>query len=52
LVLKQRIGALRLIPSTGGVFEVTLDGEKVYSKRETGQFPEPAAILQDIRGRL
>lgn len=24
---------------SGGVFEVTVDGELIYSKKETGQFP-------------
>lgn len=26
-------------PSSGGVFEVTIDGRKVYSKLETDRFP-------------
>ena len=31
---------VRLIPSTGGVFEVTVDGAPVYSKKETGRHAE------------
>jgi selT/selW/selH-like putative selenoprotein len=34
------------------VFEVTVNGEKIYSKKQTGQFPEPAAVLKAIRGKL
>jgi len=41
-----------LIPAGGGVFEVTVNGEKIYSKKETGKFPEPAAILKIVRGKL
>jgi selenoprotein W-related protein len=37
---KNRIAALEIIPSGGGVFEVTLDGEPIFSKRATGRFPE------------
>jgi selenoprotein W-related protein len=29
-----------LIPSSGGVFEVTIDGETLFSKKETGRFPD------------
>ena len=28
-----------LVKSSGGVFEITLDGELVYSKKQTGRFP-------------
>lgn len=33
-----------LIPSSGGVFEITLDGKLVYSKQKTGRFPEKKDI--------
>jgi selenoprotein W-related protein len=41
-----------LIPSRGGVFEVMLDGELVYSKKETGRHGEPDEILADLRTRI
>ena len=50
--LKQDIRSLTLIPAGGGVFEVTVDGEKIYSKKQTGEFPEPAAIVKTVRTRL
>ncbi len=31
---------LVLLPSSGGVFEVTLGGEVLFSKKESGRFPE------------
>jgi selenoprotein W-related protein len=45
---KNRIAALEIIPSGGGVFEVTLDGEPIFSKRATGRFPE----LDEIKAHL
>ena len=30
---------IELIKSSGGVFEITLDGDLVYSKKATGRFP-------------
>lgn len=36
---------MELIPASGGVFEVTVNGEKIYSKDETGMFPSSEAII-------
>jgi selenoprotein W-related protein len=45
----DRFGALKLVPSDGGRFEVTLDGELLYSKLKTGDFPENKQILDQLR---
>lgn len=37
------------MPSGGGVFEVTVDGKKVFSKKELGRFPEEGEVLGLIR---
>jgi selenoprotein W-related protein len=34
-----RIRALTLVPSVGGVFEVSIDGRRVFSRLETDRFP-------------
>jgi selenoprotein W-related protein len=47
--LKQRIHSLTLIPSSGGVFEVVVNGKKIYSKIATGEFPDADAVVRDIR---
>jgi len=49
LKFKQEIGGLRLIPSAGGVFEVVVDGTLIYSKKQTGEFPDFDAIVQQVR---
>jgi selenoprotein W-related protein len=49
LKFKQEIGGLRLIPSAGGVFEVIVDGKLIYSKKATGEFPDPDAVVQQVR---
>jgi selenoprotein W-related protein len=40
-----------LIKGDNGVFDVEVDGTKVYSKHETGRFPEPGEVerLMDAR---
>lgn len=49
---KQDIESLTLIPSGGGRFEVTVDGELVYSKLSEGRFPEYAEIQPHIAKRI
>lgn len=34
-----------MIEGRGGIFDVRVDGNLIYSKHETGQFPENAEIL-------
>lgn len=42
---------LELQPSKGGCFEVTVDGDLVYSKLATGHFPDPQAVLAQVASR-
>jgi selenoprotein W-related protein len=49
LRLKQDLRSLRLVPAGGGRFEITVNGRKLYSKLETGTFPDPEAILRQVR---
>lgn len=37
-----------LIPSSGGAFEVTVNGDQIYSKLEKGKFPEPQSIIEEM----
>jgi selenoprotein W-related protein len=41
---------VKLVESSGGVFEVVVDGNLVYSKKRTGQFPDEAGLVEKIRG--
>ena len=47
--LKQDIRSLRLVPAGGGRFEITVNGQKIYSKLEMGSFPDPEAIVRQVR---
>ena len=44
--------ATRLIKGAGGVFEVRLDGDVVFSKHESGRFPDPGEVEEDLAIRL
>jgi selenoprotein W-related protein len=39
------------VPASGGCFEISVNGEKIYSKLATGQFPDPDAIVKAVRGK-
>jgi selenoprotein W-related protein len=43
---------VRLIPSSGGVFEVTLDGKLVFSKKASRRHAEPGEVLRLVRETL
>ena len=49
---KRRISALDLEPSTGGCFELTVGDELIYSKLQTGRFPDEDAITKEVGKRL
>jgi selenoprotein W-related protein len=49
---KQQIKDLKLIPSKGGCFEISINGELIYSKLETGKFPDEKSILETVRKRV
>jgi selenoprotein W-related protein len=46
LLKKHCDNEVELIPSTGGVFEVVVDGVLVYSKKETGEFPDEQLLVK------
>ncbi|MBX3173834.1 MAG: Rdx family protein [Gemmatimonadaceae bacterium] len=41
-----------LTPSGGGVFEVFLDDQLVFSKKQLGRHAQPGEVLQLIDARL
>ncbi len=49
---KQKIHELKLIPSDGGCFELKVNGELIYSKLETGKFPDERAMVDAVGARL
>lgn len=41
-----------LIPSTGGVFEVTVNGDLIFSKKALGRHAEPGEVRRLIVEKL
>ena len=46
------ISSWKLIPGSGGVFDVTVNGELVFSKQEVGRHAEPGEVRAAINAVL
>jgi selenoprotein W-related protein len=49
---ESELGEVALVPGTGGIFQVRLDGELIFSRKEAGRFPESKELKQLIRDRI
>jgi selenoprotein W-related protein len=41
----------QLVRGSGGIFEVTVDNDKIFSKKEEGRFPSEKEIVDKLRER-
>ena len=46
------ICGVSLIPADGGAFEVSVGYKLMYSKLETGEFPDESILVDEIRSEL
>lgn len=46
---QSELGEVALVPGTGGVFEVRIDGTVVWSRAVEGRFPELKELKQRVR---
>jgi len=49
---EQEIGELALVPGSGGVFEVRVEDDLVWSRERDGGFPEIKVLKQRVRDRI
>ena len=50
--LEADIAGVTLVPGRGGVFDVRVDGDPVFSNKEMGRFPEPREVKDAVRVKL
>jgi selenoprotein W-related protein len=43
---------LEIVPGTGGVFDVDVDGERLFTKSMIGRYPQPEDVLPLLRDRI
>jgi len=46
------LGEVALVPGTGGVFEVRLDTETIWSRKTDGGFPDLPELKRLVRDRV
>jgi selenoprotein W-related protein len=50
---EAELGGVTLVPNEeGGVFEVRLGGEKIFSRKDAGRFPELKELKRLVRDRV
>lgn len=47
----EDLGGVELVPGTGGVFEITVDGETIWERKRDGGFPEAKVLKRLVRDR-
>ncbi|QYO77089.1 SelT/SelW/SelH family protein [Devosia salina] len=46
------LGQVTLIPGTGGIFEIHLDGDLIWERKRDGGFPDIRVLKQMVRDRI
>jgi selenoprotein W-related protein len=46
------LGEVVLVPGTGGVFTIDLDGHPIWDRKADGGFPDAATLKQRVRDRI
>lgn len=49
---EAELGGVTLIPGTGGIFEVRVDGDVLWSRKVQGRFPDIVELKQRVRDRV
>ncbi len=49
---EENVGEVALVPGTGGIFEVRVDEEVVWSRKVEGGFPEIKVLKQRVRDKV
>src|SRR5215211_6554094 len=52
VTFETELGEVALVPGSGGIFEVKLNGELIYSRKQAGRFPESKELKQLLRDRI
>ncbi len=48
----EELGEVALVPGTGGIFEVSVNDQLVWSRKQAGRFPESKELKQLVRDRI
>jgi selenoprotein W-related protein len=46
------LGEVALMPGTGGIFQISYDGQTIWDRKIDGGFPDARTLKQRVRDRL
>ena len=49
--MEHDLSSVEVVPGSGGVFEVTVDGDLVFSKKALGRHAKPGEVMGLLRSR-
>ncbi len=49
---EQDLGELALLPGSGGVFDIYIGSERIWSRAEQGRFPDIKELKQLVRNQI
>lgn len=52
MTFETELGEVALVPGSGGVFEVRVAGELIWSKKQQSRFPESKELKQLVRDHV
>lgn len=52
MTFAEQLREVALVPASGGVFDIFLDEELVFSRKQQQRFPESSELKQLIRDRV
>ncbi|MCE7791228.1 Rdx family protein [Salipaludibacillus sp. CUR1] len=50
--MRHNVEEMALIPSSGGVFEIYANGQKIFSKFDTDQFPDHKEVINQLESMI
>ncbi|PHR25567.1 MAG: selenoprotein [Hoeflea sp.] len=48
----EELGSVTLVPGTGGIFTIEVDGELIWERKRDGGFPDVKALKGRVRDRI
>jgi len=49
---QNTIRSVEVVPGTGGIFDVHVNGERVFTKSMIGRYPEPGDVVPLVAARI
>ncbi|PWW04062.1 selenoprotein W-related protein [Hoeflea marina] len=48
----EELGSVTLVPDTGGIFTIDVDGERIWDRKRDGGFPDVKTLKGKVRDRI